>query len=264
MLIEPKQQIKNTPKRCNTYKKIPMNAQRTAKVIFGNNHIFELDAKPGVLFWSCKLHVDADGHPQAYHPDGSPPGLDYLGNAGKPGNWWGISCDSAGNPYCQGPDHEASGYYVSTTALEDHTIQSSNHARYVHSGKVPFFVLPSKPKFSDEQKLGDLAMIFNMADGKQSWAIYADIGPSNQIGEGSMKLNKDLGLSDSPKTGGTEEEIIAMIYFPGSAIGWPRSSDELEAKARELFDAWGGYESAKLALPQFDWSLFEPEPAVSS
>ena len=116
-----------------------MSAESTAKVIFGNNYIFELDAKPGVLFWSCKLHVDADGHPQAYHPDGSPPGLDYLGNAGKPGNWWGISCDSAGNPYCQGPDHEASGYYVSTTALEDHTIQSSNPARYVHSGKVPFF-----------------------------------------------------------------------------------------------------------------------------
>jgi hypothetical protein len=51
-------------------------------------------------------------------------------------------------------------YYVSTTALEDHTIQSSNPLRYVHSGNVPFFVLPSKPKFSDEQKLGDLAMIF--------------------------------------------------------------------------------------------------------
>ena len=57
-------------------------------------------------------------------------------------------------------------------------------------------------------------MVFNTAKGKQSWAMYADIGPSNQIGEGSMKLNKDLGLSDSPKTGGTEEEIIAMIYFP--------------------------------------------------
>jgi hypothetical protein len=39
---------------------------------------------------------------------------------------------------------------LSTTALEDHTIQSANPARYVHSGKVPFSVLPSKPKFSDE------------------------------------------------------------------------------------------------------------------
>jgi hypothetical protein len=129
---------------------------------------------------------------------------------------------------------------------------------------VPFFVLPSKPKFSDEQKLGDLAMTFNTANGKQTWAIYADIGPSNQIGEGSMKLNKDLGLSDSPKTGGTEQETIAMIYFPGSAIGWPHSNDELEAKAKELFNAWGGYGSTKLALPQFEWPIFEPEPTASS
>jgi hypothetical protein len=75
-------------------------------------------------------------------------------------------------------------------------------------------------------------MVFNTAKGKQSWAMYADIGHSNQIREGSMKLNKDLGLSDSQKTGGTEEEIIAMIYFPGSAIGWPAPMTNSKPKPR--------------------------------
>jgi Fungal chitosanase of glycosyl hydrolase group 75 len=234
---------------------MPTNA--TAVVTFGTNWIMQLDDKPGVLFWSCGLHVDADGHPEAYHPQGSPPGLDYLGNAGTPGNWWGIACDSRGKPYIQTDQHPAPGFYVSTTALEDHTLQSSDPARYVHSGEVPFIVLPSKPKLDPRQTLGDLLMCFNTRAAKESWAIYADIGPANQLGEGSMALCKALGLSDSPKTGGTSEEIIAMVFWPGSKVGWPRSNDEFQAKAQELFVAWGGMDSLKLAMPQFDWAKFD-------
>jgi hypothetical protein len=231
-------------------------ANKTAVVIFGTNYIMQLDEKPGVLFWTCPLHVDADGHPQAYHPSGSPPGLDFLANAGKPGNWWGIACDSQGTPYTQTPDHPAPGFYVSTTALTDHTIQNNNPARYVDSGKVPFIVLPSKPKFDPRQQLGDLAMVFNPSAGKQSWAIYADIGPANQIGEGSMALNEAMDLSSNPKSGGTDKEIIAMVFWPGSKVGWPRSNEELSAKAQELFTAWGGFASCQEAMPQFDWTKF--------
>jgi hypothetical protein len=229
----------------------------TAVVTFGgNNWIMQLDAKPGVLYWSCPLAVNADGHPECYHPEGSPPGLDFLANAGKPGGWWGIATDSNGKPYIQTKDHPAPGFYVSCTALEDHTIGGNNPARYVHSGKTPFIVLPSKPKFSPKQTLGDLAMCFNTETGNQTWAIYADIGPANKIGEGSMALCSALGLSDSPKSGGTSKEIIAMIYWPGSRVGWPRPSEELSKKAHELFDAWGGIQSCKEAMPQFDWTKF--------
>lgn len=235
-------------------------SNKTAVVIFGSNYIMELDAKPGVLFWSSRLHVDADGHPEAYHPHGSPPGLDFLANAGRPGNWWGIATNEHGAPYKQTDKHPAPGFYISTTALEDHTIGGDNPARYVHSGKVPFIVLPSKPKFSPHQQLGDLAMVFNTQSGKYSWAIYADIGPANEIGEGSIALNEALGLSSSPKSGGTEKEIIATVFWPGSKVGWPRSSEELFTKTLELFDAWGGLDSCQLAMPQFDWTKFtEPE-----
>jgi Fungal chitosanase of glycosyl hydrolase group 75 len=228
--------------------------KKTAVVTFGTNYVMQLDDKPGTLFWSCPLHVDADGHPQAYHPEGSPPGLDHLGNAGRPGNWWGIACDSKGKPYVQTDKHAAPGFYVSTTALEDVGLPSSDPARYVHSGEVPFIVLPSKPRFSPKQSLGDLAMCFNPEKGKSSWAIYADIGPANQLGEGSMRLARELGLSDSPKTGGTDKEIIVMVYFPGSKLGWPRSGTELCDRAQELFEAWGGMETLAEAMPQFDFA----------
>lgn len=221
----------------------------------------QLDQKPGVLGWTCKLAVDGDGHPECYHPKSSPPGLDWLANAGQKGNWWGIATDSTGNPYIQKASDPAPGFYVSTTALQDGAFSASDPRKYVHSGKTPFIVLPSKPKFSDKQTLGDLAMCFNNATSNWSWAIYADIGPSNQIGEGSMALAEALGLSDSPKTGGTSKEDIAMIYFPGSRIGWPRLPEELRNKARELFNNWGGYVSAKELLPQINWNQF---PELSS
>lgn len=231
-------------------------ADRTAKVIFGTNHIFELDACPGPLFWTSRLHVDVDGHPRCYHPQGSPPGLDHLTNAGKPGKWWGIATDKSGKPYVQGPEHPAPGFHVSTTALEDNNLPASHPGRYVHSGEVPYFVLPSKPKFAPNQALGDLALLFNIVSGKKSWAIYADIGPATQIGEGSMKLNENLGLSSNPKNGGTEKEIIATVFFPGSKIGWPRPQAELAEATQRLFDGWGGMASLKIGLSHLDWSKF--------
>ena len=233
-----------------------MPTDATAVVIFGDNWIMQLDSKPGILFWSSKMSVDADGHPQCYHPAGSPPGLDFLANAGKPGNWWGIACDSKGKPYIQTNEMEAPGFYVSTTALVDSAFKENHPAKYVNAGKVPYIVLPSSPKFSPKQKLGDLAMCFNTQNGKKSWAIYADVGPKNAIGEGSMHLSEMLGLSVSPKTGGTQKEIIATVFWPGSSIGWPKLHIELAATAEKLFMEWGGYDSLMAGMPQYDWSKF--------
>ena len=41
------------------------------------------------FFYEAGLVIDADGSPHAYHPDGRS-GLDYLSNAGRPGNWWAL------------------------------------------------------------------------------------------------------------------------------------------------------------------------------
>lgn len=236
---------------------MPTPGQRTAKVSFGSNTIFFLDVYPDVLFWTSPLAVDADGHPQCYHPKGSPPGLDYLANAGSSGNWWGIACDASGRPYVQTEDDDAPGFYVSTTALMDGSLKSADPSRYVHSGERPFFVLPSTPKFHSKQTLGDLAFFVNTDNGESSWAVYADIGPQNKIGEGSMKLCERLGLSADPKKGGTEKEIIATVYFPGSTIGWPKSNEELSARAHELFHYWSGRAAMSAAMPQFPWTNFE-------
>lgn len=162
------------------------------------------------IHFTAGLMIDADGSPHAYHPRGSPPGLDYLANAGKPGNWWGVATDENGNPYVQVAADPAPGFYVSTTALERTEYQKFDPRRYVDSEIEPFFVLPSK--FPAKIKLGTKGTITNTENGKTIPAIYADIGPAAKIGEGSIALAEALGIPSNPKTGGTEKKIIRYEF----------------------------------------------------
>jgi ribosome modulation factor len=93
--------------------------------------------------WTSGLQVDADGAPDAYHPI-SARGRDNLGNAGRPGNWYGIVCGPDGQPVVQGPGDPCPGYYVSPTSLADKRLPASNPMRYVDAGKVPIQNLPNR------------------------------------------------------------------------------------------------------------------------
>ncbi len=57
------------------------------------------------VFYKSGMTIDADGAPKAYHPKPDDnKGLDALGNAGHPGNWWALVTDNgkpSGNPVIQ-------------------------------------------------------------------------------------------------------------------------------------------------------------------
>jgi hypothetical protein len=86
----------------------------------------DISALPGdgsAFFYEAGTMIDADGGYHSYHPDGKS-GLDYLGKAGRPGNWWALVTDSglpSGNPIVQTEHEPAPGFYISTTSLEDPT-----------------------------------------------------------------------------------------------------------------------------------------------
>lgn len=163
----------------------------------------------GRLAFVAGLQIDADGSPRAYHPRGK--GLDYLANAGKPGNWWGIATDSKGQPYVQGADDPAPGFYVSTTALQRTGFPKSDPRRYIDSETVPYFVLPLDRYKKWGVKLGAEALVTNLANGKSCTAILADLGPKGKLGEGSIALARALGVPSDPKTGGAGGQIHFLI-----------------------------------------------------
>jgi len=195
------------------------------------------------LVYESGLAIDADGAPDAYHPDGQ--GLDHLANAGKPGNWWGVVTDtgkSSGTPVVQGPSDPEPGYYVSSTSLQDTSKAVTDPRRYVDSNLVPYLAISPRllgKSLPGGVKLGDVAAVVNTSNGKVAYAVVADVGPKDKLGEGSIALADALGIRSNPKRGGAVKGVVYVV-FPGSSAGWPRTSEEIAGDGERLFKAWGG------------------------
>lgn len=165
------------------------------------------------------MAIDGDGGPRTYCPEGSGlVGLDYLANAGSPGNWWALACDSSGNPYIQGQnapafDASCNGFYVSTTSLVHPGYALNDPMHYVNAETELYVVVPrSFQRGVAGIVLGCKCLVtFN---GTTREAVTADIGPD--FGEGSIALAKTLGISGSPKSGGVSSGVTYQ-FFPGVA-----------------------------------------------
>ena len=181
------------------------------------------------------MTIDADGAPNAYHPDNT--GLDDLANAGTPGRWEGLAKDADGKPFIQGPDDPFPGYYVSATALADRAKPVNDPTRYVDASKIPFVVLPGGMARQLGARPGDFAVVFNQRNGKFSYAIFGDIGPYDRIGEGSMALAENLGIRSDARNGGARRGILYLV-FPGSGNGRPRTIEEIIAEGQKLVQDW--------------------------
>jgi hypothetical protein len=212
----------------------------TPKAVAGVN-VWRAD-KTGPFWFSTGMSIDADGAPNAYNAEDK--GIDRLRNAGDPktGRWWGLAKGADGKPCVQAATDPFPNYYVSATALEDASHGVCDPARYVDATKIPFVVLPGGSAFG--ASLGDLAYVRNEANGKSSFAIYADVGPPKHIGEGSVALAEALGVASDPRKGGAASKI-AWIVFPGTGTGAPLSAADIQAKGAAALEAWGG--EAKVA-----------------
>jgi hypothetical protein len=191
------------------------------------------------FFFSAGMTIDADGAPNAYNPDNT--GLDDVSNAGQPGHWDGLLQDQDGNPLVQGPDDPFPGYYISCTALADWTKSRFDPTRFVDASKIPYVTLPGDLARQSGARLGDLAVAVNLRSGKFSYAIFADIG---SLGEGSIALADNLGIRSDARDGGTRGGILYVV-FPGSGNHQPKSVEEINEQAGELFQNWGGIDQVR-------------------
>ncbi|MGJ8678133.1 MAG: glycoside hydrolase family 75 protein [Akkermansiaceae bacterium] len=186
--------------------------------------------------------TDADGSPFAYHPGpGTAKGLDYLADAGKPGDWWGIVTVN-GTPVIQGSDDPAPGYYVSPTSLEDPDYHVTDTQRYVNASETPYFVLPVY-RHDFGGKLGDIAAVIRADTQKVVYAIAGDGGPEDKLGEVSVKTAQLLGINDSAKDGGVDSGII-YVFFPGSGSGKILTNKEIQSLGEKHFKSFGGVPAA--------------------
>lgn len=190
-----------------------------------------------VFFFVSGMTIDADGAPNAYHPDDL--GIDELTNAGRPGHWDGVVTDRHGIPMVQREADPYPGYYISCTSLADKTKELHDPARYVDATKIPYVALPAEIAENRGVRLGDFAYVSNLRNGKSSFAIYADIGT---VGEGSVALAEKLGISPNARHGGESDGILYM-FFPGSGNRQPRTLDEIQSEGKKLLFRRGAIEN---------------------
>lgn len=195
------------------------------------------------------MALDADGSPRAYHPDGDS-GLDALANAGYPHKGWRsvlvVDPTDGSKPYVQqsGP---TKGFFVCKTSLYDHGSAATDPATYVNSEVVPYLVFPGNfHALKGTGTYGDLAIVRNLDNGKETFAIVADGGPSKApLGEVSLALAAALGGTHlNPRTGsGMPHGRFQYLVFPKSRSNpaWPRSNSEMDAAARSLLAGVSGW-----------------------
>lgn len=198
--------------------------------------VWKVNRNPAI-FYKGGMKIDADGSPRAYHPQNK--GLDHNFNAGHAGHWWGVVTNDQGKPVIQGAKDPAPGYYVSCTSLANRAKSKNDPDRYVNAEVVPYIVLPEKLYTNANINLGDFAAVINRKNGKIAYAIFADVGPEDKLGEGSIALANNLGIHSNPKNGGTDEDII-YIVFPGSGNGQSRDLEEIHSYGPKLLKEWGG------------------------
>lgn len=172
-------------------------------------------SEDGTVNFIGGMSIDCDGSPHAYAPLGIK-ALDYLANAGHPGNWWGI-VTFGGDPVIQTGGMPAPGFYVSTTSYERGEFRRSDPRRYLDSEKERFIVIPGPIRMKvGPVILGALATVTNTETGQSVDAVVGDIGPATHLGEASMAVAEALGVNPDPKTGGEDKSIFVYRIFPGT------------------------------------------------
>ena len=208
-------------------------------------------------FYATKhMAIDADGAPNAYHPANR--GIDANANAGYPnGGWRNVLVEDPhrpGKPYVQktGP---FAGFFVAKTTLADPSLPVTDPNRYVDSTSVPYIVFPGAfHSMRGTGTWGDLGMVKNLDNGKETAFIVADAGPTNAaLGEVSIKLAENLGGSHvNPRIGsGMPTGRFVYVVFPKSHSTPPWRIDpvDLDRKARDLLTDIGGWNAVEACNP---------------
>lgn len=172
----------------------------------------------GSVSFVAGMTIDADGGRRTYAPAGSGlKGLDYLSNAGRPGNWYGLVCDPRGDPIIA-----PSGYYVSPT-LYRHRHNgalrlASDPEAYLDPEKDFFMVFPGPLRHAvGPVLLGCAGTIMDLHTGKELKTVAGDSGPATHLGEASIACAEFFGVPSNPKWGGTDEKRFRYTFFTGVA-----------------------------------------------
>jgi hypothetical protein len=210
--------------------------------------LFRPAGSTAYTYRTTRMALDADGAPNAYHPDNHS-GLDDLANAGFPnGGWKDVLVTDPANPedpFVQ-PSGPTAGFFLSMTALQG-AGAVTDPKKYVDAVRFPYLVFPGNfHQLAGTGTTGDFVMAKNLNNGRVSAGIVADIGAANHdLGEVSLAMATALGGNNpNPRNGqGMPPGPYRYVVFPHShkAPKWPLTAGQIDQEAQALLAAAGGW-----------------------
>lgn len=220
----------------------------TAWLTYKSVDLFRPAGSTAYTYKTTRMEIDADGAPNAYHPNDHS-GLDDPRNAGFPNGGWRhvLVADPAdpGKPFVQ-PSGPNAGFFVSMTALQG-AGPVTDPKKYVDAAGIPYLVFPKTfHDIKDTGTTGDFVMAKNLNNGRTSSGIVADIGPADHpLGEVSMAMVTALGgTNPNPRNGaGKPPGTFRYVVFPRSrkTPRWPLTAAQIDQEAQTLLAAAGGW-----------------------
>jgi len=142
-----------------------------------------------------------------------------------------IDCDGITTTHCS---HKTDPWYQAQTSFKTST------GKWFASERTHYYVIPlPSGRFNYSKagiKPGSVAAV--IYKGKVVYAVFADEGPNNIIGEASWLTARDLGINPNPKTGGIDGLVVTYIAFPGVVPKPVESNSAIDAKGMTAANAF--------------------------
>jgi hypothetical protein len=169
--------------------------------------------------------------------DGEPSTVEICAN-GSAYTWTSdmdIDCDGLSTSHC---NTSTDPWYQDQTSFQTST------GAYFTSDVTHYYVIPLPSSRFSYQDAGIspgsvAAVVYN---GEVVYAVFADEGPDNIIGEGSYALATALGIDPDPDTGGTDGPVT-FVVFPGQVPGPVEDNTAIDATGSSAATTWLGASS---------------------
>jgi len=108
-----------------------------------------------------------------------------------------------------------------TPGAQSQAVETLRRRKAVKNGKVikdeAAGIKNRKALFSNGIKHKDVALLYNLGNGKSAFGIYIEGGPNNKSGEITPAAASGLGIDPNPNYGGMDKNKLLVIIFPGSS-----------------------------------------------
>lgn len=141
-----------------------------------------------------------------------------------------IDCDGISTSHC---NHNTDPWYQGQTSF------TTSKGKSFQADLTHYFVIPlPSSRFSYKSagiKPGNVAAV--IYNNKVVYAVFADEGPNDIIGEASYATASALGINPDPKNGGTDSGVT-YIVFKGNVPSPVEDNNAITSKGQSAASAW--------------------------